>query len=72
MTAPDSNASPIVNSPSSATQITVEAYEDLGSCCVQWMPASQVGFYLKFVLLVCAVFGAGSFGLYMLLEYLVS
>ena len=72
MTAPDTNTSPIVNLPNPGTQIVVEAYEDLGSCCVQWMPASQVGFYLKFVLAVCVVFGAGSFGLYMLLEYLAN
>jgi hypothetical protein len=64
-----SDTSPIVPSAASNDPILVEAYEDLGSCCVQWMPASQVGFYLKFVLAVCAVFGAGSFGLYMLLEY---
>ncbi|MEA5098637.1 MAG: hypothetical protein VB032_08900 [Burkholderiaceae bacterium] len=43
---------------------------DPGSCCAQWMPPASYRLYLKFVLAISLVFGGGSFGVYLLCEYL--
>lgn len=68
MSTPDTTPSPIIN-PQAAVE-HVETYGDVDSCCMQWLPASQMGFYLKFVLIVCTVFGAASFAVYLLLNFL--
>ncbi|MBS1170636.1 MAG: hypothetical protein H6R01_1554 [Burkholderiaceae bacterium] len=69
MSASSTNESPIVNTPISGEM--VEVYDDLDACSgAQWMPTSQMGFYLKFVLIVCCVSGIVSFGIYLLLQWL--
>ena len=69
MSTPNTHNSPLASSPIPMEE--VETYGNAEACCgAQWIPVSQQGFYLKFVLIVCSVFGGISFVVYLLLEYL--
>ncbi|MBS1186817.1 MAG: hypothetical protein H6R04_835 [Burkholderiaceae bacterium] len=68
MSISNANESPIVNSPASVE--LADGYDDIEVCGgAQWMPVSQLGLYLKFVVIICGVFGLGAAGVYMLLQW---